>query len=286
MAVSEALGERRTVDVPAGTIEYRERGAGPPIVFAHGVGVNGDLWRKVAPELAAHGYRCIVPDLPLGAHSIPLEGKPDMSLPGLADILAGFVEAMGLREATLIGNDTGGAISQAFAGRNPDRLARLVLTSCDAFDRYPPPAVAYLKPLARVPGGLWLLGRAVRFKAVQRLPIAYGWATTRPIDPRIMASYTTSVRTSPGVRADLARVLKHARKDHMQTASRSVAAFDRPALVTWAAGDKFFPVEHGRKLAALLPQGRFELVEDSRTFIPEDQPARLVQLVREFLASA
>jgi pimeloyl-ACP methyl ester carboxylesterase len=146
--------------------------------------------------------------------------------------------------------------------------------------------VAYLKPLARTPGGLWLLGRSVRFKAIQRLPIAYGWATTEPVEPRIMASYTTSVRTNAGVRADLARVLKQARKDDMQRASRGVAAFDRPALVTWAAGDKFFPVEHGRRIAELLPRSRFELVENSRTFIPEDQPARLVQLVREFLASA
>src|SRR3954447_23611833 len=144
MAVSEVLGERRTVDVPAaGTIEFRERGSGKPIVFAHGVGVNGDLWRKVAPELAADGFRCIVPDLPLGAHAIPLDHAPDMSLPGLADILASFVDALDLREATLIANDTGGAISQTYAGRNPARLVRLVLTSCDAFDHYPPPAVAY-----------------------------------------------------------------------------------------------------------------------------------------------
>jgi pimeloyl-ACP methyl ester carboxylesterase len=71
------------------------------------VGVNGDLWRKVAPELAADGHRCIVPDLPLGAHSIPLRGEPDMSLPGLADILASFVDALDLRDATLIANDTG-----------------------------------------------------------------------------------------------------------------------------------------------------------------------------------
>jgi pimeloyl-ACP methyl ester carboxylesterase len=286
MSISEGLGERRTVEIPAGTIEYRERGSGPPIVFAHGVGVNGDLWRNVAPELAGDGYRCIAPDLPLGGHSIPLsEPAPDMSLPGLADILASFVDALDLSDATLIANDTGGAISQAYVGRRPERLARLVLTSCDAFDRYPPPAVAYLKPLARTPGGLWLLGQSVRFKAVQRLPIAYGWATSAPVEPRIMDSYTRNVRLDPGVRADLARVLKGARKAHMQEASRSVANFDRPALVTWAAGDKFFPVEHGRRLAELLPQGRFELVEDSRTFIPEDQPARLVGLVREFLAS-
>src|SRR3954454_21465929 len=222
MSISESLGEPASVELPgAGTIRYRESGAGPPMVFAHGVGVNGDLWRHVAPPLAAAGHRCIVPDLPLGAHSIPLSHEPDMSLPGLADILGGFIEALGLEDVTLVGNDTGGAITQAYIGRRPERVSRLVLTSCDAFDRYPPPAVAYLKPTARVPGGLWALGQAARFKAVQRLPIAYGWATHDPIEPRIMNSYTRGVRVSAGVRADLGRVLKAARKSDMETASRS-----------------------------------------------------------------
>src|SRR5436190_11300541 len=284
MSISESLGERRTVDVPgAGTIEYRESGSGPPIVFAHGVGVNGDLWRRVAPEVAGRGHRCIAPDLPLGGHSIPLAGEPDMSLPGLADILSGFFDALGLEDATLVANDTGGAITPALIGRGPERIGRLVLTSCDAFDRYPPPAVAYLKPTARVPGGLWLLAQAVRFKAVQRLPIAYGWATQEPIERRIMESYTRGVRTNPGVRADLGRALKQARKSDMEAASRSVAHFRRPALVVWAADDRFFPVEHGRALADLMPHAEFELVEDSRTFIPEDQPERLVELVLSFL---
>ena len=267
------------MDVHAGTIEYRERGSGPPVVFAHGVGVNGDLWRNVAPALAERGHRCIAPDLPLGGHSIPLTGAHDMSLPGLADILGGFIDALSLEDVTLVANDTGGAITQAYIGRRPERIARLVLTSCDAFVRYPPPAVAYLKPTARVPGGLALLSQALRFKPVQRLPIAYGWATHSAIEPRIMDSYTTNVRVNAGVRADLARVLKGARKSDMQAASRSVANFDRPALVVWAADDKFFPVEHGRTLADLMPQGRFELVENSRTFIPEDQPAELVRLI-------
>jgi pimeloyl-ACP methyl ester carboxylesterase len=280
MSISESLGDRRTVEVPgAGTIEYRESGTGPPIVFAHGVGVNGDLWRKVAPPLAAGGHRCIVPDLPLGGHSIALREKPDMSLPGLADILGGFVDALALDDVTLVANDTGGAITQAYIGRRPERIARLVLTSCDAFDRYPPPAVAYLKPLARVPGGLWTLGQAGRFKAVQRLPIAYGWATSEPIEPRIMDSYTRNLRTNHGVRADLARVLRGARKTDMEAASRSVANFDRPALVVWAADDRFFPVEHGRALADLMPNARFELIQNSRTFIPEDQPDELVRLI-------
>src|SRR3954466_1860285 len=280
MSISESLGDMGRADLPGvGAISYRPSGRGRPVVFGHGVGGNGDLWPNVAPPGAAAGYHCVVPDLPLGAHSIPLEGTPDMSLPGLADIVYGFIEALGLHDVVLVANDTGGAITQALIGRRPERITGLVLTSCDAFDRYPPPAVAYLKPTARVPGGLWALGQAVRFKAVQRLPIAYGWGPSKPVEPRIMESYTRNVRLNAGVRADLARVLRQARKSDMEAASRSVAHFRRPALVVWAADDRFFPVEHGRALADLMPNARLELVERSRTFIPEDQPERLVELV-------
>src|SRR3954465_5943986 len=213
MSISESLGPSARVPVPgAGEIEYRSSGEGRPVVFAHGVGVNGDLWRSVAPPVATAGFRCGVPDRPLGAHSVPLSERPDMSLPGLADILYGFIEALDLHDVLLVANGPGGAITQARIGRRPERITRLVLTSCDAFDRYPPPAVAYLKPTARVPGGLWALGQAARFKAGQGLRIAYGWATHEPIEPRIMSSYTRGVRVSAGVRADLGRVLRQARK--------------------------------------------------------------------------
>jgi pimeloyl-ACP methyl ester carboxylesterase len=66
-------------------------------------------------------------------------------------------------------------------------------------------------------------------------------------------------------------------------AAESLRSFDAPALVLWGDRDKIFPREHGRRLANLLPQGRFELVADSRTFIPEEQPDALVALVRGFL---
>jgi pimeloyl-ACP methyl ester carboxylesterase len=282
MAISDVLGVRRTAEVPAGTIEYRERGSGPPIVFAHGAAVNGDLWRKVAPELAGD-HRCIVPDLPLGGHSVPLGGEPDLSLFGLAGILADLFEAIDLSDVTLIANDTGGAISQALVARRPERVGRLVLTSCDAFENFPPKAVAYLKPTARVGPAFWLLVQSMRVPQLQRLPIAYGWATHSPIEGPIMKSYLTSVQTNPGVRRDFARVLRAADPRDTVQAAEELRGFDKPALVVWAADDKFFPREHGRRLAELLPQGRFELVERSRTFIPEDNPAPLVALVRDFL---
>jgi pimeloyl-ACP methyl ester carboxylesterase len=284
VAVSDSLGERRWVDVPAGAVEYRERGGGAPIVFVHGVGVNGDLWRRVAPPLADAGHRCIAPDWPLGAHSRPMRRDADLSLPGLARIVADFLDAMDLRDVTVVANDTGGAITQWLVGHHAERIDRLVLTSCDAFQKFPPAPQLYLKPAARL-HLLGLVAVAVQFKAMQRTPTAYGWTTKEPIDPEIMRSYTRHVRSDNGVRRDLKRLLLAVDTRYTYDAADALPSFDKPALVVWAADDKLFPREHGRKLADLLPQGRFELITDSRTFIPEEQPEQLAGMIRDFLAA-
>ena len=285
MAISGALGQRRTVEIPAGTIEYRERGEGTPLVFVHGVGVNGDLWRHVVPGLAAE-HRCIAPDLPLGAHSHPLREGTDLSLPGLARIVADLLHALELEQATIVANDTGGAVAQWLVGHHSERIGRLVLTSCDAFEKFPPTPQRYLELAGRVAALMWLVAWSVQFKPIQRLPTAYGWVTSAPIDARVMRSYTDPVREIPGVRRDLAALLRAVDTRYTFEAAERLAGFDRPALVLWASGDKIFPREHGRRLAELLPQGRFELVHDSRTFIPEEQPAALVARVGEFLATS
>jgi pimeloyl-ACP methyl ester carboxylesterase len=282
MSTSPALGEPRTVEIPAGTIEYRETGSGPPIVFIHGVGVNGDLWRKVTPDLAAD-YRCIVPDLPFGAHSMPLRDDADLSLAGMAQMVADFIEALDLHDSGVVGNDTGGAVAQWLVGHHPARIGWLVLTSCDAFEKFPPTPQRYLEVAARSRVLMWLVAWTARFKFVQRWPTAYGWVTQKPIDEAVMRSFTAPVRTNPGIRRDLARLLRAVDTRYTYEAAGSLLNFDKPALVLWAADDKIFPRAHGKLLAQLLPQGRFELVAGSRTFISEDQPERFVAAVREFI---
>src|SRR3954462_7713099 len=108
MSESHELGERREVTLRQGTIRYRERGSGDTLIFLHGVLVNGDLWRKVVPELAGQ-FRCVTPDLPLGSHEVPVNDDAALAPPGLADLIPGFVEAVAPDGATLVGNDTGGA---------------------------------------------------------------------------------------------------------------------------------------------------------------------------------
>jgi pimeloyl-ACP methyl ester carboxylesterase len=193
MSISPQLGREHRVEIPAGAISYRDCGTGSPIVFVHGVGVNGDLWRRVVPRLAG-GHRCITPDLPWGSHSIPLEPDADLSLPGMARITADFLEALDLDNVTIVANDTGGAVAQALVGCHPDRIARLVLTSCDAFEKFPPTPQKYLQVMARSRLLTWIVAYTAQFKPIQRLPTAYGFVTSRAMPADIMCSYTDPVR--------------------------------------------------------------------------------------------
>jgi pimeloyl-ACP methyl ester carboxylesterase len=284
VSISPDLGQERRVAIPAGAISYRDRGDGSPIVFVHGVAVNGDLWRHVVPRLAG-SHRCITPDLPWGAHSLPLKSDADLSLPGMARITADFIDALGLDEVTIVANDTGGAVAQALVGRHPERIARLVLTSCDAFEKFPPTPQKYLEVMARSRLLTWVVAYTAQFKAIQRLPTAYGFVTSRPMPPDVMRSFTDPVRLNAGVRRDFRRMLRAVDTKYTFEAADRLAGFDKPALVLWADNDKIFPRDHGRRLAKLLPQGRFELIPDSRTFIPEERPDRLATAIEAFLAA-
>jgi pimeloyl-ACP methyl ester carboxylesterase len=282
MSISPQLGEQHRVDVPAGAITYRERGTGTPIVFVHGVAVNGDLWRGVVPKLTDN-FRCITPDLPWGSHSIPLKPDADLSLPGMARIVADFLEALDLKGVVIVANNTGGAVAQALVGRHPERISRLVLTSCDAFEKFPPTPQKYLVLMARSRILTWIVAYTAKFKLIQRLPTAYGYVTSRPMPTDIMRSYTSPVRLKPGVRRDFRRMLRAVDTKYTFEAADRLTTFDKPALVLWAGNDKIFPRAHGRRLAELLPRGEFALVPDSRTFIPEEQPDLLATAIENFL---
>jgi pimeloyl-ACP methyl ester carboxylesterase len=106
-----------------GAIRYRDGGEGEPIVFVHGLLVNGTVWRKVAPRLVGE-FRCIVPDWPMGSHRVTMSPDADLSALGMARLVADFLAALDLEQATIVGSDTGGGICQLVATRHPGRLAR------------------------------------------------------------------------------------------------------------------------------------------------------------------
>jgi pimeloyl-ACP methyl ester carboxylesterase len=256
-------------------------GEGPPIVFLHGVLVNANLWRKVVPRL--DGFKRVTLDLPLGSHLEPLPKGADVSPPALAGLIGAAVEALELDEVTVVGNDTGGALAQILATRRPHRVAALVLTSCDAFDNFPPRLFRVVLAPARIPGAIPVAFGALRLRAARRLPIAYGWLTTKPIDREADDSYVLPVLTRREVRHDLRRVLSSLDPSHTIDAALKLAAWERPTLIAWSQEDRFFPLEHGERLAKIVPGARFEAIEGSRTFSPEDRPDRLAGLISGFV---
>ena len=210
----------------------------------------------------------------------------DLSLPGLADIVGDFLDALDLDDVTLVANDTGGAIAQWVAIRRPERLARLVLTPCDAFDNFLPLVLRHLQVFGRTPAGLRVLAEALRFRAIQRLPIAFGRLTVRPIDREAMEAYTRPLRTNAATRRDFAALVRAISARYTEQAAQRLASFDKPALVVWSLDDRLFPLAHGHRLAALLPRGRLEVIDDAGAFIPEDQPERLAAHIAGFVEAA
>jgi pimeloyl-ACP methyl ester carboxylesterase len=281
MAISTELGQQHEVTLPQGTIVYRERGTGEPVVFIHGALVNADLWRKVVPELAKD-FRCIAPDLPLGSHERAMPADADLSPPAIAKLTADFIAALDLDNVTLVGNDTGGALCQVVVTKHPERIGRLVLTNCDAYDVFPP---SFFKPLfyaARIPGFVWTIAQPLRMSALRNSPLAFGWLAKHGIPDEVTRSWLDPLLASRGARRDARKLLQGAGPRHTREAAQRFREFDRPVLVAWAPEKDLFPTECGERLARDFPQGRLERIEDSWTFVPEDQPQRLAQLIAAF----
>ena len=278
---AESLGPVRELALRQGAVRYLSVGSGPAIVFVHGALVNANLWRKVVAELSAD-FRCVTLDLPFGSHVVPMAPDADLSPPAVADLIADAIEALELDDVTLVGNDTGGAICQIVVTRRPERIGALVLTSCDAFDNFPPKLMKPIMPLLSHAALLRATLAPARARAVQRA--IFGALAKRPVEPEVLDSYALPAVTSGDVRRDLARFMAGLDKRHTLEAAERLPAFDKPAMIAWSREDRFFPSDHGERLAELLPQGRLEWIEDSRTFSPEDQPARVAELVASLSA--
>jgi pimeloyl-ACP methyl ester carboxylesterase len=279
---AEALGPPSELDLPQGRLRYFEAGTGPPIVFVHGLLVNANLWRKVVAHLAP-SFRCISLDLPLGSHTLPMPDGSDLTPDTLADLIADAIESLAVEDVTLVGNDTGGALCQMVVTRRPERVGRLVLTSCDYRDDFPPPVFRYFKPAAAVPGAMQLLMVPMRLRAPRQLPFAFGWLVTRPIDREAEDSYVLPGMTIRGVACDFKRVVKAISPRYTNEAADRLGEFDKPALIAWSREDRLFKAAHARRLANDLPNARLEWVANSRTFSPEDEPGRLAELIADFM---
>jgi pimeloyl-ACP methyl ester carboxylesterase len=206
MAASTLIGEAREIRLGQGVIRYREVGAGPTLLFVHGILANGTLWREVIPRLSEN-FRCVVPDLPLGGHAVPMDRDADLTPRGVARMVADLIEALELRDVTLVGNDTGGAICQIVVAGHPERVGSLVLTNCDAYEAFFPLLLSPFHYAARFFGTRFvdLLALILRARVAQRALLKT--VAVRHMDDATLDTYATPLIWDAGVRRDLARFL-------------------------------------------------------------------------------
>ena len=273
------------IQLSGGTVEYRDEGTGAAVVLIHGLLVNGTVWDRLVRALSPHA-RCIVPDLPLGSHRRPMAAGTDLSPSGLAALIAELIERLDLDDVTLVGNDTGGALCQLLVADRPALIGRLVLTNCDSFEHFPPPAFRLVvRALGRVPGavaGLELLGR---LRLMRQATMSIAPLTVEPVPDELLKGWLAPLRDR-GVRRDLVRVLRGIEPSYTLAAAERLRGFDRPALIVWGMRDRFFPFSDAERLQAVLPKSRIERIENARTFVQLDAPERLAELVLDALRAA
>lgn len=274
--------ERKEIDLPAGRIHYREAGEGKPVVFVHGYLVDSRLWDGVVDRLSAT-HRCIAPDWPMGAQQTPMSPAADLSPPGVAALIASFLEALDLEDVTIVGNDSGGAMSQVLVTSHPERIGRLVLTNCDTHENFPPGIFKTMPPLAKLPGGMTLLSAPFRIGAVSRL--AFKPFAKTAIPPALIASWMAPGLQNHAVRRDLQKVTVGMNKRHTLAAAEKLRGSQLPILLAWAPGDRFFPISYAERLQGEAGNARIVRIPDAKTFVALDQPERLATEISQFADS-
>ena len=269
------------VELPAGTVEYEDVGEGPVIVLVHGVLMNSSAWRNVVPALASRA-RVITPTLPLGSHRRPMNPGADLSMRGQVHILADLLDALDLQGVTLVPNDWGGPLFLTAEGRD-QRVGRLVVTPCEAYENFPP----------GLPGRFAHLGtkndlstrlalRGLRVGWLRRTPLMFGWMARRPVPDEVVRDWTAPALADVRVRRDLmAYASGHQNRATNVAGTEALSGFGRPARVLWT-DNRVMPREHGPRLAELLGA---ELVElpDAYVFLGEDAPEALARELLTFL---
>ncbi|GAY18186.1 alpha/beta fold hydrolase [Mycobacterium sp. shizuoka-1] len=273
-----------TVELSGGTIHYETAGpmTGRPVVFIHGYAMGGSLWRPLSAKLASHGLRCIVPTWPLGAHPQAMNDRADLTMRGVAAMVDEFLRAADLDDVVLVGNDTGGAVAQVVATEFPDRLGALVLTSCDAFEHFPPPILAPVIAAAKVPVLFRAAVQAMRSRAVRRR--AYGALAHTNLDA-LTAEWTRCAVRDRAIAENLRRFTRTLNRQTTLDAAAKLPQFTKPALIAWSVDDAFFPPSDGERLAAALPHSRLEFIGNARTFSMLDAPDALARLIVEFVTA-
>jgi pimeloyl-ACP methyl ester carboxylesterase len=265
------------------TLDYRvlgpEDSPHPPVLFVHGILVDNRLWSGVAEQLARQGFRCILPTWPLGSHTIPAHQRAELSPRGIAAMIRDTMAALDLADVTLVGNDTGGGLCQLVIDAHPERVGRLVLTNCDAFDKFPPFPFPIAFALLRGPRSIKALFGQLKLTGLRHSPLGFGLLMNDP-DPALTDAWLQPCREDDEICRDLAALLRHVAATDLTDPATRFAQFTKPVTLVWGQRDRCFTPALGRRLAAQFPGSALIEVPDAKTFVALDNPSAVADAIR------
>ncbi len=275
--------ETQWLDLPVGRLRVRTRGTGPALIFTHGVVVDGRIWDRVATDVSDRGFRVILPDLPLGAHTEPVKDRSTLTTASVAKSLFDIADALRIDKFSIIGFDTGGAVSQVAVASQPQRVERLALMSCDAFEHYPPLLIKPIKWAAFWSPAMTLVLKTLSHPRYQKTPLPLALVAKHKIDPALINAWSTPCTTNPEIRADFVSFVKQMSSVDTLAAAEKLKTFPGPSMVLWSRKDRVFPRRDAQRLADLLPNCQLRWIDDAFTFASLDNPKRVTELVLEFM---
>jgi pimeloyl-ACP methyl ester carboxylesterase len=265
---------------PLGDISYSERGTGPAALFVHGVFLNGHLWRHVIDRVA-DVRRCIAVDLLAHGATRTRPGQ-DVSFDAQAAMLAALCDRLALDRVDVVSNDSGTAIVQLFAARNPERIRSLTLTNGDVHDNFPPPAAEPLLAAARQ-GLLPEIGRRMLADVEEaRAQFAIGYEHPEHLSEETLRTYLEPLFASPERVQNLEQFIMGIDCRSNVAVEPLLRRLTAPTLVVWGTGDVFFGIEWAHWLRDTIPGAR-RVVElpGAKLFFPEERPEALAEALRE-----
>jgi len=264
MDISTFSENYKIIESTRGPLAYVDVGEGPVVLFVHGVSVNSALWRHVIGHIQDR-YRCIAVDLPLHGQS-PSRSDHDYSLSTLASELNGLLDALKIQNVHLVGNDSGGAVSQVFAAKHGSKLQSLLLTNCDTRGNIPPPIFNRTVSLAREGK---MAKSAIRWTgdlslARSKFNIGAGYQDADYLTDEAIWHYLKPVMGNLEVAKEFEFFLGSAlREDDLLDAEPKLKNLDVPTSIVWARNDSFFECKWADWLSNLIPTAQQPVFVDS-----------------------